>query len=80
MPLKYAKKEKWNYSAKNGYTELIFKEGELPISSLYFMVKDGKGIITTSMEVVENTLANKSFVVDEETKASILNPKHLDKW
>lgn len=73
LPLKYAKKEKWNYSAKNGYTELIFKEGELPISSLYFMVKDGKGIITTSMEVVENTLANKNYVVDEETKASILN-------
>ncbi len=36
LPLKYAKKEKWNYTQKNGYNELIFKEGELPISSLYF--------------------------------------------
>jgi hypothetical protein len=73
LPLKYAKKEKWNYTAKNGYHELVFKEGELPISSLYFMVKDGKGIITTSMEVVENTLANKSFIIDEETRGSIVN-------
>ncbi len=73
LPLKYAKKENWNYTAKNGYNELAFKEGELPISSLYFMVKDGKGIITTSKEVVDNTLSGKSFVVDETTKADILN-------
>jgi hypothetical protein len=37
------------------------------------MVKDGKGIITTSKEVVDNTLSGKSFVVDETTKADILN-------
>lgn len=73
LPLKYAKKEGWNYTAKNGYNELIFKEGELPISSLYFMVKDGKGIITTSKEVIENTLSGKGFTTDEETKNAILN-------
>lgn len=73
LPLKYAKKEKWNYTAKNGYNELVFKEGELPISSLYFMVKDGKGIITTSKEVIENTIAGKGFATDEETKNDILN-------
>jgi hypothetical protein len=73
LPLKYAKKEKWNYSAKNGYNELVFKEGELPISSLYFMVKDGKGIITTSKEVIDNTLAGKGFTIDEETKNNIMN-------
>ena len=35
-------KEKFNYKEKGGYYELAFEEGKLPISSLYFMVKDGK--------------------------------------
>jgi hypothetical protein len=73
LPLKYAKKEGWNYTAKNGYNELIFKEGDLPISNLYFMVKDGKVVITTSKDVIENTLIGKGFTADEETKAAILN-------
>ncbi len=37
------------------------------------MVKDGKGIVTTSKEVIDNTLAGKGFTTDEETKNAILN-------
>lgn len=73
LPLKYAEKNKFNYSDKGGYYELAFDADKYPISSLYFMVKDGKAIITTSKEVIENTLANKGYALDGATKNSVLN-------
>ncbi len=73
LPLKYAEKEKYNYKDKGGYYELAFEEGKYPISSLYFMVKDGKAIVTTSKEVVDMTLKNTGFAVDAATKNSILS-------
>ena len=73
LPVKFAKKEKFNYQNKGGYYELIFKKDKYPISSLYFIVKDGRAIITTSKEVVDNTLANIGFATDDATKKSILN-------
>lgn len=73
LPLKYAEKEKYNYKDKGGYYELAFEEGKYPISSLYFMVKDGKAIVTTSKEVVDMTLKNTGYNVDAATKNSILN-------
>jgi hypothetical protein len=73
LPLKYAEKEKYNYKDKGGYYELAFEEGKYPISSLYFMVKDGKAIVTTSKDVVDMTLKNTGFTVDAATKNSILN-------
>ena len=73
LPLKYAEKEKYNYKDKGGYYELAFEEGKYPISSLYFMVKDGKAIVTTSKEVVDITLKNTGFATDAATKNSILN-------
>ncbi|GAB2825215.1 DUF4836 family protein [Ferruginibacter profundus] len=73
LPLKYAEKEKYNYKDKGGYYELAFEEGKYPISSLYFMVKDGKAIVTTSKAVVDMTLNNTAFATDAATKNSILN-------
>jgi len=73
LPLKYVEKGKYNYKDKGGYYELAFEEGKLPISSLYFMVKDGKAIVTTSKDVVDMTLNNTAFAVDADTKKSILN-------
>lgn len=73
LPLKYAEKNKFNYSEKGGYYELAFDADKYPISSLYFMVKDGKAIITTSKEVIDNTLANKGYALDGATKNSVLN-------
>lgn len=73
LPLKYAEKEGFNYKEKEGYYELAFKEGDVPFSSLYFMVKDGKVVVTTSKEVIDMTKSNTGFAADEKTWASILN-------
>ncbi|HOZ80296.1 MAG TPA: hypothetical protein PLY34_20030, partial [Ferruginibacter sp.] len=44
-----------------------------PISSLFFMVKDGKGIVTTSKEVIDMTINNTGFTLDAATKNAVLN-------
>ena len=73
LPVKYAKKEGFNYQEKGGYYELAFDTGKYPIKSLYFIVKDGKAIVTTSKEVINMTINNTGFTADAETKKSILN-------
>jgi Domain of unknown function (DUF4836) len=73
LPLKYSEKNKYNYKDKGGYYELAFDSTKYPVSSLFFIVKDGKAMVTTSKEVVSNTLANKGFAIDEETKKSIMD-------
>lgn len=73
LPLKYAEKDGYNYKEKDGYYELAFKEGDYPFSSLYFMVKDGKVVITTSKEVIDMTKNNTGFATDEKTRNSILD-------
>ncbi len=73
LPVKYAEKSDSSYKWKEGgYYELAFKEGEMPFSSMYFMVKDGKGIVTTSKEVIDMTLAGKTYTPDENTRNSVL--------
>ena len=73
LPLKYAEKEKFNYKDRGGYYELQFDTGKYPISSLYFMVKDGKAIVTTSKETIDMTIANTGYATDLDSKNSILN-------
>ncbi len=73
LPVKYAKKEGFNYTEKGGYYELVFDTGKYPLKSLYFIVKDGKAIVTTSKEVINMTLNNTGYTTDAETKNSILN-------
>jgi hypothetical protein len=73
LPLKYAEKGKYNYKDRGGYYELVFDSGAYPISSLYFMVKNGRVVITTSKEVIDMTVNNTGFATDVETKNSILN-------
>jgi hypothetical protein len=73
LPVKYAKKEGYNYKEKEGYYELVFDTGKYPIKSLYFMVKDGKAIVTTSKEVINMTINSTGFAIDEATKNTILN-------
>jgi Domain of unknown function (DUF4836) len=79
LPLKYAEKERFNYKDKGGYYELAFDSAKYPIGNLYFIVKDGKVIVTTSKEVIDNTLANKGFVLDDETRNTILNNNYAIK-
>jgi hypothetical protein len=73
LPLKYAEKGKYNYKDKGGYYELAFDADKYPISSLYFMVKGGKAIVTTSKEVIDMTLNNTGYSLDADTKNAILN-------
>ena len=73
LPVKYAEKWKYNYKNKGGYYELAFDGDKYPISSLYFMVKDGKAIVTTSKDIVDMTLNNTAFNIDADTKKSMLN-------
>jgi len=73
LPLKYAEKEKFNYKDKGGFYEFTFEEGKFPISSLFFIIKDGKAIVTTSREVIDMTLNNSGFATDADSKNSILN-------
>jgi len=73
LPLKYAEKGKYNYKDKGGYYELAFDTGKYPISSLYFIVKDGKAIVTTSKEVIDMTLSNTGYTLDADTKNAVLN-------
>jgi hypothetical protein len=73
LPLKYAEKEKYNYKDKGGYYELAFDAEKFPISSLYFMVKDGKAIVTTSKEVIDMALSNTGYTLDADTKNAVLN-------
>lgn len=73
LPLKYAEKGGFNYKEKDGYYELAFKEGDVPFSNLYFMVKEGKVVVTTSKEVIDMTKNNTGFATDKKTRASILN-------
>ncbi|HMI79276.1 MAG TPA: DUF4836 family protein, partial [Ferruginibacter sp.] len=73
LPVKYADKAGFNYKQKDGYYELAFDTGQFPIKSLYFMVKNGKAIVTTSKEVINMTINNTAYATDAETKNSILN-------
>jgi hypothetical protein len=73
LPLKYTEKGKYNYKDRGGYYELAFDSGTLPLSSLYFMVKNGRAVITTSKEVIDITINNTGFVTDAATKNAILN-------
>jgi len=73
LPLKYAEKEHYDYKEKDGYYAYTFDSGKYPISNLYFMVKDGKAFITTSLQVINMAKNNTAFITDAETKNSILN-------
>ncbi len=73
LPVRYAEKGGFDYKDKGGYYELAFDADKYPISSLYFMVKDGIGIITTSKEVIDLALSGKGYKLDSDTKKGVLD-------
>jgi Domain of unknown function (DUF4836) len=79
LPLKYAKKEKFNYKENNGYFEFQLDSTKYPIASIYYVIKDGKVVMTTNKDVVNNTLSNTSFNIDAENKNTILNNNYAIK-
>lgn len=72
VPVKYAAKHKFNYTEKGGYYELAFDAEKDVLSALYFVVKDDKVVVSTSKEVVEMALTNKSYKLDGAIKKSIM--------
>jgi hypothetical protein len=72
LPLKYAEKEHYNYKDMGGYYYLSFDSTKYPLNGLYFMVKDGKVIVTTNKDVISMVQNNTSFPVDADTRKSIL--------
>lgn len=73
LPLKYAEKNGFVYKDRNGYYELVIDSSKYPISSLYFMVKDGAVMITTNFAALNMHINNTAFVVDEAAKQNIEN-------
>lgn len=71
LPVKYAEKGKFKYANKGGYYELSFDPEKDPISSLYFIVKDEKIVITTSKEMIDLTVSNGSRKLPSDLKKSI---------
>ena len=72
LPLKYAKEGKYNYQDRGGYYELVFDSGKNILNGIYFMVKEGKVIVTTSKASIDMAMNNTGYALDEETKKSIL--------
>ncbi len=73
LPLKYAEKEHFDYKEKEGYYVYTFDSGKYPIANLYFMVKDNKAFVTTSLDVINMAKTNVAFATDAATKKSILD-------
>lgn len=76
LPLKYAEKEHYNYKDLGGYYYLSFDSTKYPLNGLYFMVKDGKVIVTTNKDVISMVQNNTSFPMDADTKRSILTSNY----
>jgi len=71
LPLKYADEKNYVYLDKNGYYELNLEEEKTLIPSLYFMVKDHKAIITTSLAVIDHARKNTGFALSAEIKSKV---------
>ena len=71
LPIKMNKDSSLNYVKVGDYYRLVTGKNEL-IDTIYFMVKDGKCIITTSLKDVTDPAQN-SNAVNDAVKQSILN-------
>lgn len=72
LPLKYAEKGKYRYYDRGGYYELAFDSATNPLKALYFIVKNGRAVITSSLEVVNHTLNNTGYPAEDATRQSVL--------
>ena len=71
LPVKYAEKGKFKYASKGNYYELSFDPEKDPVSSLYFIVKDEKIVITTSKEMIDLTIKGTTRKLPSDLKKSI---------
>ena len=73
VPLKYAKKNNFNYQKIGDYYELKFPEGESFLSSLYFMISEGRFVVTTNKDVIDKVMHGRPFDPGKETQQAISN-------
>ena len=79
IPVKYAKEEKFNYSYKNGYYELVFDKEKDPINNLYFLVKEDRLVITTSIDMVHLALQKAGRKIPGDLKKFALKNNYAFK-
>ena len=79
LPLKYAEKGKYNYKKVNDYYILSFDPKNNPIEKLYFLVKNGVLLVTTSIDCINNSISGKSFATEAGIKNSIMNNNYSAK-
>ncbi len=72
LPLKYAEKGHYKYTDRGGYYELSFDSSKNALRALYFAVKNGRALISTSPEVVQHTLQNTGFSPDAAVMESVM--------
>lgn len=71
LPVKYAEKGNFKYADKGGYYELSFDPEKDPISSLFFIVKDEKIVITTSKKMIDLTISGATRKLPADIKKSV---------
>ncbi|MFM2359517.1 MAG: hypothetical protein RLY16_1510, partial [Bacteroidota bacterium] len=73
LPVKYADKFHFNYHQVGDYYELAFDPEKDVLKSLFFVLKDGKLVMTTSKEVLDVTLNKGSLHPDTTSINQVLN-------
>lgn len=71
VPLKYAEKMKYNYQKNGDYYELKFPEGKSIYTSMYFMMADGRFVITSNKDVIEKVMHGQPFQPGKEIEKRI---------
>lgn len=72
VPLKYVKKEHLNYSEKAGYYQLQLNNEKDLISQLFFVVKEDRVVITTSMDMVQLSLQKGAKKLPKDLRNFVL--------
>lgn len=75
LPVKFSKDSKYKYEKTGDFYTLTFDENNI-IDRLYFKVKSGKCIITTSLQNVTVNGPSESIGLDAATKQSVINSNY----
>lgn len=79
LPIRLRKDNNYDYTKTGDFYTLKLGPDEY-VDKLYFKVKNGQCIITTSLQDVVNPTYNQSTTLDATTKASILNDNYSAKF
>lgn len=77
LPLKFAEKEKIPYKQIGDYFVYEFEPGKYPLRNLYFIVKNGRVVITTSKDALDVSLNNGSLNPDTAIRNLVSQHNYL---